>query len=473
MKLFTGGTIIAYDEHTKLLKIFRGGALLIKEDWIEKVYEESPPDPLPSGTEVIDCTNKIISPGFIDTHRHGWQTVFKNLGPDTTLADYVWRYSALVAQPLFAPDDVYISQKVGIYEALNAGTTTILDHAHHTWTREHAAAGYEASQDSGARVYFAYDFIDAPELPIQEALKHWRELNEAWKNGSDLCSLVVAYDKFGADPDGKNTQDVVALAKEANIQVFTSHHVGGPYNLSNTPAQLHKAGILDSDIPVVLSHGSFLTYSDAQLLRATNKHMSITVESEMHYGHTNPTAHLILDQASLGIDTHFTFSTDILTQARIWLQSTRSKMYADTLDRWQIPNSNPFSVEQAFLLATRNGGLAFGRKDLGVITEGAKADLLVWDGRSPSLLGWSDPIAAIVLHASVGDIEHVLVNGNFVKRDKKVDIDGYDEDVDKFLEAAKRIQDKLREKPIVPLEGNWPLGAPYGEQSKVDVQRRE
>ena len=208
-------------------------------------------------------------------------------------------------------------------------------------------------------------------------------------------------------------------------------------------------------------------------MRATNKYISITPESEMHYGHLHPTSHLIADQAALGVDTHFTFSTDILTQARLWLQTTRYKMYANTLDRWEIPNSNPFSATQAFLLATRNGGLALGRKDLGVITKGAKADLLVWDGRSPSLLGWADPIAAIILHASIGDIDHVLVDGNFVKRDKKLTVDGYDDDVDEFLDAATRIQQKLRETPLIPQVGTWVGGYPFGEQFQIDVQSGE
>ena len=131
----------------------------------------------------------------------------------------------------------------------------------------------------------------------------------------------------------------------------------------------------------------------------------------MHYGHTNPHSHLIQDQCALGVDTHFTFSTDILTQARIWLQSARCRMYNSVLDTWRIPRNNPMSVNQAFLLATRHGALALRRPDLGVLATGAKADLVVWNGRSPSLLGWTDPVAAIILHANVGDIDHVLVDG--------------------------------------------------------------
>jgi cytosine/adenosine deaminase-related metal-dependent hydrolase len=192
----------------------------------------------------------------------------------------------------------------------------------------------------------------------------------------------------------------------------------------------------------------------------------------MHYGHTHPSSHLILDQASLGVDTHFTFSSDILTQARIWLQRVREHLYeATVIDRWQIPDSNPMSVNQAFLLATRNGGLALGRDDIGIIAVGAVADIVVWDGRSPALLGWADPIAAVILHASVGDIDHVLVNGEFVKRDKRLVVKGYGEVQDRFLDAARRIQAKLKATPLPKQVGNFLNGFPYGPVQQADVQR--
>jgi cytosine/adenosine deaminase-related metal-dependent hydrolase len=213
-KLLTGGTIIAYDDGIQLPNVIRGGALVVKDDRIDQILDQAPSNgSLPADTEVIDCTNKIITPGFIDTHRHGWQTVFKTMGSNTTLGDYAVRYSALVAQPLFTPEDVYISQKVGIFEALNAGTTTILDHAHHTWTREHAAAGYNGSIDSGARVYFAYTFqnVTTSNFTVQEQLQQWRELDA--RKASNLTSLVMSYDDFTANPYGKNTQDMISLAK--------------------------------------------------------------------------------------------------------------------------------------------------------------------------------------------------------------------------------------------------------------------
>ncbi|KAI1391007.1 amidohydrolase [Hypoxylon trugodes] len=469
-KLLSGGTIVAFDHDTGLFNIVRDGSLLVTDDRITTIFNTTSPNGIPENTEIVNCTNKIITPGFIDTHRHGWQTVFKTLGSNTTLGEYANRYSALVGLNLFTPSDIYISQLAGIHEALAAGVTTILDHAHHTWTRDHAAAGWQASVDSSARIFFAYTFQNtSTDFQVPQQMAHWRELAASAVPG--LATLCISYDDFTGNPENI-TQAVVNLAKDDNVAVLTTHQVEGPWLLGNTPEDLNRVGILNSSVPVVISHTSFLTARGAQLLRNTNQHISITAESEMHYGHVHPSSHLILDQASLGIDTHFTFSTDILTQARIWLQRVRERFYSYTVvDLWEVPANNPMSVNQAFLLATRKGGLALGRNDIGIIAPSAKADLVVWDGRSPAMLGWTDPIAAVILHASVGDIEHVLVDGQFVKRDKKLVIEGYEDVQDRFLDSARRIQGVLKDTPLPQQTGTFLTGYPYGPVKQADVQR--
>ncbi|CAI6087419.1 unnamed protein product [Clonostachys chloroleuca] len=439
--LLNGGTIISFEEGENSLQVIRDGSLLITQDRITGIYRagETPDSSL--NYSIVDVTGRIITPGFIDTHRHGWQTGLKTLGSNTSLWEYYDRYSEYAAGSSYAIEDVYIGQLAGLLEALNAGVTTTLDHAHHTWSNDTSKAGIQASIDSWARVFWSYAFHDLPDFTVSEQFANFRDIAETGTFKNTATTLGIACDFFGPDPTLENVQRVVELALEFNVSVVTTHTVEGPFGARNGPLDVHSAGLLNTTIPVVFSHASFLTYQDHQLLQLTNQYISITPESEMHYGHTHPNNHLAMDQAALGVDTHFTFSSDILTQARIWLQKARYTMYDWALKAWRVPANNPMSANQAFLLATRKGGLALRRPDLGVISEGAKADIIVWDGTSPSLLGWNDPVAAIMLHANVGDIEHVLVDGKFIKKDGKITNPDHPSIRERFLKHAKRIQD--------------------------------
>jgi predicted amidohydrolase len=193
----------------------------------------------------------------------------------------------------------------------------------------------------------------------------------------------------------------------------------------------------------------------------------------MHYGLTDPTTPLIQDQAALGVDTHFTFSADMVTQARLWLQSIRYKFFSQVLNNWRISINNPMSVNQAFTLITRSGALALRRPDLGVLDVGAKADIVVFDGNSPNLLGWSDAVAAIILHSNVGDVEHVMVDGEWRKRyGQLVTKDNVDRNQtnQRFLESARRIQGIWKDMPLPVLEGSQ-NGVPFAMALMEDVVR--
>ena len=206
--LLSGGTIIAWDFDTEVPRVIRDGSILVEGNTIISV-DEGVPANLPDDTEVVDCKNKIITPGFIDTHRHGWQTVFKTLGSNASLTEYFGRYGEFAAQEALTADDIYISQLAGLYEALNAGVTTTLDHAHHTWSRETSRAGLQASLDSGARVFWAYTFHEAENFPFDDQVDDWLGLFE--ETTSNTTEVVIAYD--GWSSEGEKTETVTNLIR--------------------------------------------------------------------------------------------------------------------------------------------------------------------------------------------------------------------------------------------------------------------
>lgn len=159
----------------------------------------------------------------------------------------------------------------------------------------------------------------------------------------------------------------------------------------------------------------------------------------MHFGHGQATSPTALAHASLGLDTNWTFSADMPTQARLFLQHVRANAYQKVLDAGQAPRRSPMGVEDAFLLLTRQGGLALRRPDLGVLQVGAKADIAVFDATSPNMAGWTDAVAAVVLHANVGDVEGVVVDGQWRKKQGKLVVD-WEAVRRRFEEVARRVQ---------------------------------
>lgn len=195
--LFANGAIIAFDHDTESLQVIRNGSVLVTDDRVTAVVPGFETLNLPEDTETIDITDKIITTGFIDTHRHSWQTVYKTLGSNTSLAEYFFRYGPATAGAVFTADDVYISQLMGLYEALNAGVTTILDHAHHTWSSEAAEAGLSASIDSGARILWSYALMDFANYTFQQQVQQFRDFATKAPFEGSPTTLGIAFDGWG------------------------------------------------------------------------------------------------------------------------------------------------------------------------------------------------------------------------------------------------------------------------------------
>ncbi|TQM45311.1 amidohydrolase family protein [Pseudonocardia cypriaca] len=104
---------------------------------------------------MIDARERVVLPGFVDTHRHGWQSVLRAAALDVDLAGYLDRVAGRLA-PALDPADVATASLLTGLECLDAGITTVQDHAHIVYTPEHAAAVVEGLQASGVRAVFGY-----------------------------------------------------------------------------------------------------------------------------------------------------------------------------------------------------------------------------------------------------------------------------------------------------------------------------
>src|ERR1700730_12314518 len=106
--------------------------------------------------ETIEGAGDFVIPGFIDTHRHLWQTQMRNIAADWTLTQYLVGLLGTLA-PVYRPEDVYAGNLLGVLEALDNGITTILDWSHCAiLTPEHSDAAISALRESGSRAVYGF-----------------------------------------------------------------------------------------------------------------------------------------------------------------------------------------------------------------------------------------------------------------------------------------------------------------------------
>ena len=139
--LIKGGIVLTQDDGLGELP---NADVLVEGDTIAAVG----PNLSAAGARVIDATGDIVIPGFIDTHRHTWETSIRTCAPDYPLIAYFGNILDKFA-PHYRPEDVYAATLWGALEDINAGITGLVDWAHIINTPEHADAGHQGPPGVG------------------------------------------------------------------------------------------------------------------------------------------------------------------------------------------------------------------------------------------------------------------------------------------------------------------------------------
>ena len=142
--LIKGGIVLTQDP---ALGEMADADVLVEDDKIAAVGRNLPAD----GARTIDATGDVVIPGFIDTHRHTWETSIRTCAPDYPLIAYFGNILDKFA-PHYRPEDVHAATLWGALEDINAGITGLVDWAHIINTPDHADAGDPGTPGVGAPV---------------------------------------------------------------------------------------------------------------------------------------------------------------------------------------------------------------------------------------------------------------------------------------------------------------------------------
>ncbi|WP_413105675.1 amidohydrolase family protein [Streptomyces sp. Inha503] len=327
------------------------GDILIVDDRIERIAPVIEADE----AEIVDAAGTIASPGFVDTHRHVWQSLLRGVAVNWSLFEYMVEMRTMYPV-CYQVEDAYLGNHYGALEAINAGVTTLVDHSHLQVSAEHSDTLVKGLKDSGIRGIFGYGVYRNPRYTPGEAI--------------DPSSIIEEI----AGPIEKFHRDNAARVREEHY----------PSNDG-----LLRFGIASSEFftfpsmePVLEELAWSRTLEPARITfhAAIGINDDVNVIQSLSMSGAFPVLERVVKSGrlpSLGVDIVSAFSGDMFTQMRLMLQAIRFRDNELTAPGG-LPSSARFPAAKMLEYATLGGAACVGLENvIGSLTPGKKADVVL------------------------------------------------------------------------------------------------
>jgi len=434
--LITNGTIVTMDAANTII---RDGAVHIRDGKIVAVGTTSE---MAAGAaaEVFDARGKAVLPGLVDAHTHIAMVPFRGLIHDRRdiLYNVVWPIETSLTA-----EDCYHLARLGALEALKAGVTCVADHYFFMDSIATAVA------ETGLRGFLGQTIMEmGGPLTGPEQLGAGIEFWERWQGKNDRIAPVLA----------PHAPDTVSPAWLKEMKAFATGHgtvlhmhlaqtkweiqkVGEMYGKTSV-RHLSDAGILGPEI--VAAHCIYLGEDEIELLAATGTNVVYCPSTHAFSGRVAPVVRMLDQGVRVGIGTDYVAENDdhnLLEEMRL----------ATMLQKVVCGDPEALPTAQVVTMAARSNPAMFGAADrLGTLAAGKAADLVVLNLDTPRMVPLTNTLNNIIYAASEADIEAVLVDGEFVIKDRTV----LSVDESEIIEAARKsctslLRRALRKQPTL------------------------
>jgi 5-methylthioadenosine/S-adenosylhomocysteine deaminase len=364
--------------------------------------------------QTIDAAGKVVMPGLINTHTHAAMVMFRGLGNDLALMDWLQKYIFPAEAKTVSPDFVRIGTQLAALEMIQSGTTMFADMY---YFEEEVAKVTKAAGLRGVLGQTVIEFPVADAKTPADALKRTEAFARQFDHDELITPSIAPHSVYTLD--AATLKAVSDLAKRLNIPIQI--HLAETQAEIATSMERHKQRpvalleSLDFWAPTTLAaHGVWITDDEIAVLKQRGVGVSTNPESNMKLSSgTAPVLKYRRAGVNVGIGTDGAASNNDLDMFEAMRQAAFQQKLV-TMDPTAI------SAAEAIEMATLGGARALGRNRLGSLAAGMLADLIVVDMSKARQQPLFDPVAQIVYASRGDDVVTTIVNGKVLMRDRRV-----------------------------------------------------
>ena len=397
--------------------------------------------PDPEGREIIDGKGKFMMPAFYNTHCHVPMTLLRGYGEGLPLQRWL-NERIFPFEAKFSPQYKYWGAKLGALELMKSGCVSISDMYFDLvdYGRALYEAGMKANLCNGL-VTFDDDASYYKDNAYRDTLTlmQWIKDNEPANNGRIKADVSV-HSEYANREKALLEAFAFAIDEELIIQAHISEtkaeHEECKARHGMTPvAYFEKLGAFRS--PLIAAHCVWLEDADVDIMVRNGAYMSHNPSSNLKLGSGIAPVKKFREKGM-----NITIGTDGASSNNN-LNMLEEVNLAAMLCRGQSLDANAVPAVDIIRAATRDGALAQGREDCGLIKEGFKADFILFDLEKEHLTPDYDTLANIVFSAQSADICMTVCDGEIICKDGEALFVDEEETIAKASESFQKVLESL------------------------------
>lgn len=383
--------------------------------------------------EIYDASGKCILPGLINMHTHAYMSFFRNYADDVSFDEWLFR-RIMPVEDVMTAEDAYWTSMLSCMEMIGTGTTCFADM--HMFEGKSALA----AQNTGMRAYIGRGLVGSDlygdgRARFEEAMRE----KEAYE--SRRIRFVLSPHAIYSCSEKMLTQIAEAagekhMRKQIHLSESVKEVADAQEKYGRSPVELVRdTGLLDENC--FLAHCVHVSGQDMEIIRETGASVVTNPASNAKLGNgAAPVTQFLQKGINVCLGTDSAASNNTLNMFR-------EMGFLSLMHKAITEDSSVIPAECALKAATVHGAKALGMEGrLGVIREGACADLIFLDLYAPSLFPNNAVVSSLCYSANGSEVDSVMIDGAFVMKNREY----LTLDKERVFFEVSRIRDKYLQK---------------------------